>query len=341
MFTLVPNVAQPEWGTGPALVTRPQHTNPQAQATAQVHQPQGHQRTQSLRTQPRMRKESAQRKMPLAYPGASDSRPSSRESQPTSESFTTARGASPNDPYGHPQPRLPRGSHPLTGARDYPPAAGYDGRYPPHPAAGQGMRDHERRPYAVPLAERLHRPVPPTPDEALVAPPAVPSASRMMNLDAMIAAQIASRNLIPGVHASNPPRDNKWDDLFATALFGCAYTALSREEKKHVQGMKLRRGAQIAASGAKGLAKEKAGPVLHRLAELKSGRSKAYTQADYERDAMQQNDYAIYASHPDLSYGAAPAAEKQRSASHGSSKSGGSGRTAHPNAGRRHHEGQV
>lgn len=312
LFSLMP--VQTEGGMAPALVAQ---TQPQLQPAPQV-QPQSHQRSQSLRTQ------HLRQKMPLAYPGGPNSRPSSRESQPTAESYTTARGISPTE---RPQPRPPRG------APDFPP--GYEGRYPSH------------------QVERRERPLPPTPQATAAhtvpaAPVPSPAASaHKANLDALIAAQIASPHPIPGFHHSVPPRDNPWDDLFATALFGIAYSSLAREEKKQVQKTKILRGAQISASGSKGLAKIKAGEARTAIrsvkGKMKRSKEREYTQEDYEFDA-EGNMYARYAD-LDTSYtiptpaGSVPVAKERpaSSASHKSSRSGRSARTT----GRRYHEGQV
>lgn len=306
LFSLMP--VQTEGGMAPALVAQPQ---PQPQSAPQV-QPQSHQRSQSLRTQ------HLRQRVPLAYPGGPNSRPSSRESQPTAESYTTARGISPTE---RPQPRPPRG------APDFPP--GYEGRYPSHPQV-----------------ERRERPLPPTPQAtaahtAPAAPLPSPTASHKANLDALIAAQIASPHPIPGIHHSVPARDNPWDDLFATALFGIAYSSLVREEKKQVQKMKILRGAQISASGSKGLAKIKAGEgraaIKSVKGRMKRSKEKEYTQEDYEFDA-EGNMYARYAD-LDESYrlGAEGKERPASSASHRSFRSGRSARTT----GRRYREGQV
>lgn len=310
LFSLMP--VQTEGGMAPALVAQPQ---PQPQPAPQVHQPQpqSHQRSQPLRTQ------HLRQKTPLGYPGGPNSRSSSRESQPTAESYTTARGISPTERL---QPRPPQG------APDLPP--GYEGRYPFPPPVG-----------------RRERPLPPTPQAAVVHPvpagplPSPTAPAHKTNLDALIAAQIASPHPIPGIHHSVPARDNPWDDLFATALYGIAYSSLARDEKKQVQKMKILRGAQISASGSKGLAKIKAGEARNAIksvkGKMKRSKEREYTQADYEFDA-EGNMYARYAD-LDTSYrlGVERRERPVSSASHRSSRSGRSARTT----GRRYHEGQV
>lgn len=352
VFSLVGGVALPEGGTGPALVAQPQsrqlgapmyHSTPQAHhSMPPAHQSTSHGQTvgrsQSLRTQ--------HMKAKTAHPS---SRPSSRESEPTAESYATARGISPED-----RGRLP------PGASDFPPTnAGYDGRYPPLPQPHPRHPDHPGPQLQARTTSRSHH----HPDTSAMY--AVPAAPTKPSLDALIAAQIASPHPIPGIHHSVPARNNPWDDLFATSLYGLAYSSLAREEKKEVQRLKIIRGAQISASGSKGLAKIKAREIGTGVKSVgremgrrvRGKREEEVHPLEYEFDAV-GNMYARYADEPDSSYRveerhAVPVPVKeerreteQRPASRISERSGRSGqsaRTVAPSAlnGRRYLEGQV
>lgn len=359
VFSLVGGVSLPDGSVGPALVAQPQiQAKPKP---AVVHSTpkdrQSDTRAQSLRTH------HMKAKMPPSYTGQ-NSRPSSHESGPTSEThgtYVTARGISPAEraqsTQSRPLPRLPGAPPPAT-------ATGYDGRYPPLPAQ-PAQPTQTARQTSVTFAP------PPQPAvQNTYTVPATPITNKEPTLDALIAAQIATPHPIPGIHHSVPQRDNVWDDLFATALYGLAYSSLSRNEKKEVQRTKIVRGAQISASGSKGLAKIKAAEVktgvnvVGRSVAQRMGRMKparAYTQQDYEFDAV-GNMYARYADEVDESWRGGEVRpvppvktereqREQRPASRASVASGRSGRSGHsartvapnPNGtdGRRYLEGEV
>lgn len=275
MFGLVPSIALSGGGVGPALVA---HEPPPPSTAPQVHKP--------------LARPVSSRAPPHKHSATAPSRPSSgksRDSQPSNESYQTARGIAPSK--GRSRPR------PLSAQAPESQNTGFDGRYPP-------QQQRERKPIPTMTPQHLNKPVPPLPPSPATDDP------RKHDLDALIAAQICSSGPIPGVFQSNPPRDNKWDDVFATALFGRAYSSLAYEEKKDVQRAKIKRGAQIAASGTKGYAREKAEKTQERLKMFKKGeKEKVYSQEDYERDAgVKVNEYAIYADQKESAYGTVPAA---------------------------------